>query len=137
MELFELHRVEVAHFKDIPLGVDVEMYNKIEDNGALRCFTARDDDNVLIGYCLFFIKQNPHYNTSLQANQDVLFIRPDRRGFGRELVTWCDEELKKEGVQVVTHHVKAKKELNFSPMLESMGYELIDLVYGKRLDKGI
>lgn len=134
MDLFSLHWGEVGHYKDIPLEIDIDTYNKLEDAGSLRIYSARDDVNHVIGYSFYFIKHNVHYKSSLQASQDIIFIHPEKRGFGKEFIKWCDDELRKEGVQVVYHHVKTKKELNFGPLLEKLNYELIDLVYGKRLD---
>lgn len=137
LDLFSTHWGEVGHYRDIPLEIDFEMYNKMEDAGVLRIYSARDDENQIIGYSFYLIKNNAHYKSSLQASQDIIFIHPEKRGFGKEFINWCDDELRKEGVQVVYHHVKAKKELNFGPMLQRLGYELIDEIYGKRLDKGI
>lgn len=136
MSLFSLHWGEVGHYKDIPLEIDFETYNKLEDSGTLRIYSAREDDNKVVGYSFYFLKNNVHYKSSLQASQDIIFLHPDKRktGLGLSFIDWCDGELRKEGVQVVYHHVKTKKELNFGPLLEKLNYELIDLVYGKRLD---
>lgn len=128
--LLQQHYDEIAHYKDIPLEPDVEGYKRIEELGNLRMFTVRDD-NELIGYSIFFIKHNLHYKSSIQAIQDIVFIRKDRRGQGREFLQWCDNELKSEGVDVVYHHVKAAH--NFGPLLVRQGYELVDYIYGKRL----
>lgn len=128
--LTELHYQEIAHYKDIPLEPDIETYKTIEEQGCLRLYTARDEGE-LIGYSIYFLKNNPHYKSSLQASQDILFIRKDKRGQGREFLMWCDEQLKADGVDVVYHHVKAAH--NFGPLLERQGYKLIDLIYGKRL----
>lgn len=128
--LVEQHYQEIARYKDIPLNPDEKNYLAIEESGMLRVFTVRID-GAMIGYAVYFIKNNMHYQDSKQALQDVLFIQKDKRGQGREFIAWCDEQLKSEGVDVVYHHVKAKH--NFGPMLERMGYELIDLIYGKRL----
>lgn len=137
LDLFDLHWREVGHYKDIPLDIDFDMYNKLEDCGVLRIYSARDDEGKSIGYSFYVLKHNAHYKSSFQALQDIIFIHPEKRGFGKEFINWCDDELRKEGVQVVYHHVKAKKELNFGPLLEKLNYELVDLVYGKRLDKGL
>jgi hypothetical protein len=126
------HYEEVAHFKDIPLDPDVNFYVNLEDHGFLVTFVARDED-VLIGYCVFIVKHNPHYKGSLQGVEDVIYIDPQRRGFGRKFIIWCDEELKKLGVDVSYHHVKMKPELDFSPLLKKLGYEYIDGIYGRRL----
>jgi hypothetical protein len=40
--LLEQHWQEIAHYKDIPLDPDVERYNAMDEQGLLRCFTARD-----------------------------------------------------------------------------------------------
>ena len=135
LPLFVRHFRDVGHYQDIALAPDRETYIKLEQVGLLRVYTARAAGD-LIGYAIFFVKPNIHYRHSLQAQQDVIYIQPESRGFGADFIAWCDEQLKADGCQVVTHHVKAKPELNFSPLLEAQGYELIDLIYGKRLDKG-
>lgn len=128
--LFTLHYEEVKHFDDIPLAPDKEGYLKIENTGALRVYTIRDEGE-LIGYNILFIREHLHYCESIQALNDVIFIREDKRGQGRAFIDWCDKELKKEGVDAVYQTVKATH--NWGAMLEKQGYKLIDLTYGKRL----
>ena len=128
--LFEQHYDEIAHYKDIPLNVDIENYRILAKAGFLKIFKASQSGSV-IGYAVFIVKTNLHYSQSLQAVQDVLFIQKDRRGFGSEFIKYCDERLKEKGVEVVYHHVKSKHD--FSPLLERQGYELIDKVYGRVL----
>jgi GNAT superfamily N-acetyltransferase len=129
--LFELHYKEIAHHKDIPLSPEKDLYFRAEEAGMLRVYTARDNGEA-IGYAWFFVKTNPHYSTSLQAQQDIIFIHPERRGFGAKFIAWCDEQLAAEKVQAVYHHVKQAH--NFGPLLERMGYKLVDLIYTRRLD---
>jgi len=123
---------EISRDLDIPLDPDWERYKLIEEQGNLRVYTARDSDDLLIGYCAFFVNYNLHYKSSLQAVQDVLYTEKERRGFGKKFIAWCDEQLTDEGVQKIYHHTKAKH--NFGPMLETLGYELADLLYAKRAD---
>lgn len=132
LPLLKKHWEEIARFKDIPLAPEFERYMVCEDKGGLRVYTARTDEGLLIGYAAFMIHNNVHYRNSLQALQDVIYIDKERRGFGHMFIAWCDEQLKAEKVQVVSHHVKAKH--NWGPMLEKQGYELVDLVFQKRLD---
>ena len=133
--LIREHWLEVAHYLDIPLDPDRDAYNAMEDAGAVRAYTARIK-GVLVGYVIYFVRPNLHYSGSKQAVQDVLFIAPEHRGgLGFRLLRWSHERLRDEGVQVVYQHVKVKPGLNFGPVLERMGYELIDNIYGKRLDK--
>lgn len=132
MPLLEAHWREIAHFPDIPLDPDRAVYAACEAAGILRCFTVRSD-GALAGYALFTVRRNPHYRSSMQASQDVIYIAPTARGgAGYRFIRWCDEQLAAEGIQVVYHHIKAAH--NFGPMLERMGYELVDLIYAKRLD---
>jgi hypothetical protein len=133
MPLLHAHWREIAHYPDILLDVDVDGYMRCDEMGMVRCFTARED-GALVGYALFFVRPNLHYQASVQAVQDVLYLAPRARGgAGRRFIAWCDEQLAKQAIQVVYHHTKAVH--NFGPMLERMGYELVDLIYAKRLDK--
>ena len=54
-------------------------------------------------------------------------------GAGERFIRYCDEQLRAQGVQAVYHHVKAKQ--SFGPTLTRQGYELVDLIYAKRLDR--
>jgi hypothetical protein len=130
--IFREHYNEIAHFKDIQLSPDYEKYSKMDAAGGMRIFTARSKvDGQLIGYAFFFVHPNIHYKSSKQAVQDLLFISKEKRGFGRAFIAWCDERLKEERCEVVYHHVKAKH--NFGPLLEKLGYELVDLIYARRV----
>jgi GNAT superfamily N-acetyltransferase len=130
--LLEEHWLEIAHYKDIILDPDYEAYKASEDAGFVRCYTSRDESGKLVGYALYFVRTNPHYRTSIQASQDILFVSKNHRGMGGRFIKWCDEQLRSEGVQVVYHHIKQAH--NFGPMLERFGYELVDLIYARRLN---
>ena len=135
LPLLERHRQEIAHFAHIPLDVDIRMYVACETNDRLRVYTARDGD-TLVGYACYFVGPNPHYQGSKQAKQDVLYLAPEYRkgSTGIRLVEFADAQLAVEGVQAVYHHVK-----NAHPalgvILERMGYEAVERVYVKRLDR--
>ncbi len=129
------HFQEIAHYPDIPLNPAYSQYFAAELHGQLRIFTARVQGK-LVGYAIYFVRPSLHYQDSLQAQQDVLYLAPEyRRGkIGTELIEYADYELRCEGVQVVIQHVKAKKELNFGPLLKRIGYELMDELWTRRLD---
>lgn len=126
------HWQEIARYPDIPLEPDWEQYRKAEVSRALRIFTARIAMQ-LIGYAVYFVTPGLHYKSTVQATQDILFLAKDYRrgGVGRDLIRHADHVLRVQGVKVVYHHVKARH--NFGPLLERDGYELVDLIYGKRL----
>lgn len=134
MPLLVQHWKEIAHYPDIPLDPDRDQYLVLEEAGMIRCFTARDAERRLVGYAVFFVRPALHYASSVQAYQDVLYLDPAARGgTGIRFVRWCDEQLAKSAIQVVYHHVKAAH--NFAPLLERLGYELVDLIFARRLDK--
>lgn len=125
------HWREVAHYQDIELAPNYEFYSTCT---ALRCFTVREED-VLIGYAIFGVAHNKHYMDSLQAVQDILFVHPEHRGSaGARLVKFADAQLRKEGVQAVYHHVKMQHP-TLGLLLDRMGYETVEVVMAKRLDK--
>ena len=131
--LLHKHWIEIAYYQDIPLDPDVERYQALDDSGKLRIYTARVD-NRLVGYAVFFVSLHPHYKTSLQASEDVLYLDPDYRRWhlGSSLIDYAERELAGEGVAAIYQHVKAKHPA-LGAILTSKGYELIDLIYGKRI----
>ncbi|HEX5461882.1 MAG TPA: GNAT family N-acetyltransferase [Steroidobacteraceae bacterium] len=135
-QLLERHYQEIAFYKDIPLEPDWDAYARIEAAGGLRIFTARVAGE-LIGYCAYLISRNPHYKSSQQAKQDVLFVLPKHRHarFGAHLILFSERALRAEGVQVTYQHSKASEDLDMTALLERLGYELVDTIWAKRLDR--
>ncbi len=131
LPLLDAHWVEISTDKDIPLVPNRPAYFDAASRGSLRVFTYRDGSE-LCGYCVFMVGANPHYATSLQAVQDILFIRSDKRGKGWRFIDWCDRQLHAEGVQKSYHHVKLAHD--FGAMLERMGYVCVEKIYARRLD---
>lgn len=132
--LLEAHYVEIAHYPDIALAPDYGRYRTAQRLNKLRIFTARVGGR-LVGYAIFFLDHHHHYKESFQAQQDILFVLPDYRGsmVGARLIRYAEDLLREEEVQVVLHHCKAKHDLG--PLFERLGYELMDLIYVRRLDR--
>lgn len=131
--LLELHWREIAHYQDIPLEIDWPVYEAAEKAGKLYVYTARIEGE-LIGYSCHFVGPNPHYKSSIQAVQDVLYVEPvHRRGsVGFRLIRFADRDLKAAGVQISYQHSKVAQPIG--ALLERLDYEAIDTIYGKRLD---
>ena len=128
--LFEKHWAEIAHFKDIPLNPDTARYFQLDAAGFMRVFTARAEGK-LVGYAVYFVMPHLHFKQSRHATQDVFFIDKEHRGFGMRFLRWCDEELRKEGVQVVANAVSEAND--YSLVLRRMGYKRSDQMYVRRL----
>jgi GNAT superfamily N-acetyltransferase len=135
--LLRKHYKELAHYEDIPLQPDKDFYFALQYSGALRIYAAVSmATKEIVGYAVMIVRSAPHYSGSLQAVQDVLWVDFAHRhnGLGTALVEFVDNELRKEGVQVVYQHVKlAHRALQH--VLETAGYVPVDLIMGKRLDK--
>jgi hypothetical protein len=133
----EISPLLVQHYQEIawngcpPLNPNFEEYIKADNAGFVRCYTARmSDDKRLIGYNVLWLKRHSHYQFSLQAVQDVIFMEPSQRGSGFEFMKYCDEELRKEGVQIVYRQVTEKKD--YSRSLKVLSYEKIETVFARR-----
>ena len=133
--LLEAHWREIAHYQDIALDPEWTRYELLEQAGNLRIFTFRES-KILRGYAVFVVNTNMHYRQSLQAVQDILWLDPALRKqmLGARFIQWCDEALQRDFVQVVYQHVKLS--YDFGPTLQRLGYEPIEMVWGKRLDRG-
>lgn len=132
LPLIQIHYREIASFQDIELCPDFQLYEAAEKMDAIRIYTVRSEtEGELVGYAIFFIRHHPHYKNSLQATQDLLFIHPDHRGPGMKFVSYCDEQLKNDHVDVVYHLVTTR--FDFSPILKRLGYEKNETIYAKRL----
>lgn len=135
MPLLLKHYTEIAQHQDIALNVDVEMYRRIEEAGMLRIYTARRFSK-LVGYATFIIGSNGHYKDSLQAKQDVFYVDPSHRGIfiGPKLIGYADAMLTVDGIQVVYHHQKLAHP-TLGVLLAREGYEHVENIWGKRLDR--
>ena len=131
LPLIEQHFREVDAQQDLGLDIDFERYKELDDNGTVRIYTVRTPENELAAYACFFVNYNLHYKTKLSALQDVLYVKPEHRGFGYLFIDRCDKELKAEGVTLVLHAVT--EFVDFSSTLIRAGYKKQETLYAKRL----
>jgi GNAT superfamily N-acetyltransferase len=126
------HFVQISPHQNILLQPDFQVYDQCDKQGLVRFYTARSaDDQKLVGYALFFVRTHPHFRGSIQAHQDLLFIHPEKRGFGWAFLRWIDEELAKEGVQMI--HQTVTTQCDYSPLLKRLGYTAAETIYTRRL----
>lgn len=132
--LLHQHWRELATYPDIPLSVDETVYRRLEAAEQLVVITLRTS-GVLCGYALFLLRRHPHYQASLQALEDVIYIAPALRrlGLGRTLLRETETILRGLGCQTVIHGVKLAHPA-LGELLEAEGYTPVERVYSKRLD---
>jgi GNAT superfamily N-acetyltransferase len=128
------HWAEISNNLDIALDVNIDAYIHGETNGLLRIYTAREN-GVMLGYLAMFVHKGLHYQQSVQATQDVFYVDPDHRGkmLGVRLLNFMEDQLRKEGVQVIHQHVKIKHPA-LGQLLERRGYTAVETIYQRRLD---
>lgn len=136
-DLVAAHWTEVAHDKKaVPLAVNWESYLAQEKAGYFKV-AAQFRGGKLVGYNSFFIHNHMHYQTTKFAVNDAIFVDPDHRGIGGELVRTCETLLANLGVKKVLYHAKldvfVKSDKTVGDLLEAMGYTHVENVYGKVL----
>lgn len=132
LPLLDLHYEELAPYKDIPLDPDREFFLKADEAGLIRVFAAREE-GALVGYAVYFVRQDIHYKSIKLAQQDLIFVHPERRGrFGIRFIRWCEEQLKGENVRLIMCHAKVHND--FGAVFERLGYKPVDKIYYRRLD---
>ena len=130
LPLMKAHWDEIED-PDMAFEPDFETYKKLDEAQVLRVFTARSDTNEMLGYCVYFVQVNPLSKSLIQANQNALFIKKGCRGFGKQFIAWCDDMLKKEGINHVFHHVSVLHD--YSPILRRLGYKMTYSIYSRRI----
>lgn len=132
--LLEAHWREIASFQDaIPLDPNFDAYERMEAAGTLVILAARRD-GALVGYSIFFLLPHVHYQTSLFAMNDILYLAPDERanGTGVRLIKQSERVMREHGARLISWHIKPT--LDFSPLLERIGYERKEIVMAKLLE---
>jgi hypothetical protein len=130
--LLEAHWKEVALYKgEVALEPDLGRYQVMEAQNRLVIVTAREGGEV-VGYSIFLLHHHLHYKSCLVASNDVIYLRPDKRGIvGAKLIKRSEAILKSLGVKRMTWHVKPKHD--WSAILYRSGYVQEEIIMGKLL----
>ena len=123
--LLEAHYREISNH-DGPLDPDYPRYLQMCDLGLIRVMTARDDMK-LVGYFVSLLSPHLHYQQSVYALNDIVYIDPIYRGttMGYRLFKLAIADLKDNcNVDVVVIHMKVKFE--FRRLLIKLGFTLAE-----------
>lgn len=132
--LLELHYEEIASFKEaIPLDPDYARYEQMDAAGRLFIIAARRD-GVLVGYSIFFVGPHLHYNSTVFAANDIVFLHPSERqgGLGVRLFKESERLVRERGARMISWHIKPIND--FSPLLERLGYVHHEIIMAKLLE---
>lgn len=133
--LLQAHWEEIARNKQINvLDPDYDRYYEAQNMDKLRIYTAREE-GVLIGYAVFFINNNAHYQDSIQAVNDVIYIDPNQRGFASiRLLQFAEQQLLEDNVDIIHMHMKI--EHDHPKLFKFLGYEDAEIVREKVIKRG-
>jgi len=96
------HRNEVGAFDKGKFSLDPEwgIYKIFQDSGCYKLYTARNENNFLVGYIGFILQVMLHYKHNIIASNDLIFVHPSyRKGLvGYKLIKYAIAELKTEQV---------------------------------------
>lgn len=131
LPLLVQHWKEIAlNHTDVPLDIDHERYDALDESGALHIVTVRKDGE-LIGYHVAMVSGHLHYKSTLHAITDVYWVHPNHRaGFtGIRLFQHVEREMKALGVRKL--FTGTKVHLDMSPLFERLGYRRVEYLYAK------
>jgi len=130
------HWKEVAlNHADVPLDIDHERYDALDESGALHIVTVRSN-GALIGYHVAIISGHLHYAKTLHGVTDVYWVHPaHRKGFtGIRLFKRVEEEMRGLGVKKL--FTGTKVHLDMSKLFERLGYTRVEYLYAKLVPQG-
>lgn len=116
---------------DLPFNPDFDRYLMLDANGDSIFFTARTHAGNIVGFALFFLDTSIQQKDIVAATQSLNFIAKSHRGVGYAFMRFCDDILKKQGVNSVWRQASTK--FDISPIYERMGYTLVEKTYLRRL----
>lgn len=107
-------------------------YEAMEASNQFYAITVRDSGTI-VGYSGFIFQPHLHYEDTLVAQNDVLFLKKEYRlgTAGIRLLKYSEECMKNLGAHKVTWHVKYSND--FRNILYRMGYLDEDVILGKML----
>ena len=114
----------------IKLNPNWEEYARLDAEGILRIFTVRDDGE-LVGYCVLVVSRSLHYKDHIFANNDVVFVLPDKRAnaTGYKLIKYAEDYCKNNNISLL--NINTKVHIPFDNLMIGMGFNFIERIYSK------
>lgn len=132
-KLINSHYREVYPISDLfDFDLDCDTYQKLEDAGLLKIFTARCED-TLAGYLFVVIAPNIHSKGSWIPREEGLFVSEEFRGqsVALRLLKFAEKCLKDDGYIIFL--MSDVKKHSVRPLMDKLGYQEIETVYRKVL----
>lgn len=121
---------ETGIYNDMPFRPDLRRLVFLENEGNLKFMSIRLEGEI-IGYSVFFIDDEILQTGIKSATQSATFVDKEHRGIGIAFIKFCDDILKKQGLNSVWR--QASEKLDVGSVYERLGYTLIEKSYLRRL----
>lgn len=131
LPLLKRHWREVAlNHAEVPLDIDHERYDELDEKAALHILTVRRQ-GLLIGYHVAIVTTHLHYKSTLHGITDVYWIAPEcRHGVTAiRMFQGVERELVKLGVRKL--FTATKLHMDQGPLFERLGYKPVERLYAK------
>jgi GNAT superfamily N-acetyltransferase len=137
-QLFEQHYREASADLSVPLEVNWQVFERMEQAGLEACVTVRKAGE-LVGYAVYFLAPHMHYRYTI-ADADVFFLDPAHRSgwLGVKLLRIAEDLLREKGVSEVWNRVKlhvkpGRGGRTLGVLFRSLGYRPVEVSYRKRI----
>lgn len=131
--LLEAHREELTTNKGLMiLKPDISTYEMLESKNALLSLGAFDGEEI-VGYSVNIMAHNLHYSDLMMCQNDVLYVREDKRQgpTGLKLIYETERLARDRGADLMLWH--AKPNTNLNDILPRLAYRVQDVVYTRVL----
>lgn len=117
----------------VPLAVDWDCYQKMEDTGSLKLLAARCD-GALVGYAAYLIAPHLMYSRTLHIYCDSIYVTPEHRGIAPRIIRAAEVGFRTLAGDRVVRLIYSTPALNgFPQVLECLGYPAAETVHVKLL----
>ena len=129
-KLFENHYKELSVTKQYKLNPDYDVY--LQNAGRIRVVLCKDN-NLIIGYIVFFVAPHLHYKDCLMAVEDIYYLKPEyRKGtVGIKMFKYAEKYLKSLGINLIKYSTKTH--LDNTKLFEYLGCKFIEKVFIKEI----
>ena len=129
-KLLQSHYEELSVTKQYKLNPDYEVYR--QNSNRIKVVVCEDDD-VIVGYIVFFVSPHLHYKDCLMAVEDIYYLKPEYRkgSTGIKMFRFAEVYLKSVGVNMIKYSTKVH--LDNSKLFEYLDYAFTENVFIKMI----
>lgn len=129
-KLFQSHYEELSVTKQYELNPDYDIYR--QNANRIKVVVCEDDD-VIVGYIVFFVSPHLHYKDCLMAVEDIYYLKPEYRkgSTGIKMFRFAEVYLKSVGVNMIKYSTKVH--LDNSKLFEYLDYAFTEKVFIKMI----